>query len=770
MTERTALKVTPGRGCFSSWRFLLLWLAFVVPPSAACSRPSAGVVSLIEQIPEDAAAGPWTCLAFLGGGKEIGERARGLAHDDDVAVQTGTTSSIQLSTDVQPDKVVILGVAYGSNLGPEVVVKARFFAGDVLVSTVTFNARERYAELVTRSPPSGADRIVVHHRIEEGTALTIRSLGMVSLVEESTHDMLRRARATLRFALSQQPHNGRRCLVQRRFPFEMDRCRRHGAILTSHEALLFKLPEDWPQSHLVFWTLGPLHSPDAGLSVELGDGTSWDRVAKWTSAEITPGHWVKLEFDGAVKPRARSVRYVLSGRDDAVLIAEPVILQNPGRRATKHNLIIVDLDTVRADRMGCYGYSERPTSAALDSIMTARGFYVFRTAYSAASWTLPATAKFLTSRYREIAEPHELPRRYTTLAEFLRDAGYYCVAFTGGAVMRSPGLEQGFHEYWFSENIGKVEDTFPQSMQWLRTSNVHPFFLFLHTYEAHVPYTRDVFCRGLPNGDMGNISAGEPLFATADTWSSLPPAESLYVQAAYDGGVRYACDATAELLVLADRLALWDNTIVVVLSDHGEEFWDHFTVFANHGYSVYGEQINVPFTLYSPGVAQGSMNYVEQPVSTVDLVPTVLDLLDIESSHEFDGVSLVPSLCRSPVERRVPILAISKRTTLVRMCTFSHGMKYIETSVDSSRATERSYLRRLLSPQKELFDLGEDPDEYVNLVDRRPEMMTEMASRLRRGLRSAIEPELRAETDAHKGDLPEQLKKQLAALGYVDLE
>ena len=240
---------------------------------------------------------------------------------------------------------------------------------------------------------------------------------------------------------------------------------------------------------------------------------------------------------------------------------------------------------MRADRLGCYGYNLRPTSDRLDSVLNAKGFCAFRNAYSRASWTLPATAKFFTSRYLRIHEENNVPLEYKMMAEVLRDQGYYCISFTGGGYLRTPGFDQGFHDYYWTCALGKAEETFPQAMAWLKEEKIQPFFLFIHTFEVHTPYTRDILFGGLPPITLDEPGERRRLLMEGhrfDHAAALSPPESIYVQAAYDGGVRTACDATVELFELMDERGLWDQTIVVVLSDHGEEFWEHSSTFGHH--------------------------------------------------------------------------------------------------------------------------------------------------------------------------------------------
>jgi arylsulfatase A-like enzyme len=747
-------------------------LALALLTHSSCAKRRSCVLSLLDQIPEGSPAGEWECLAFLGGPREVAANANGLVFEQGAAVQRDSISVLSLDVQTRGSRHVTIGVTYGTNPGPGTVVEARLYGDGGRHAVESSTPTGRLTELHVRAPLEGARRLSLHHRTTRGAHLSIQSVAVLSLDRPGDDAARRRASALLKCLPFQEPGSARMSLQLRRFPFELDRCRRDGVILASGDTLAFDLHAEAAGSRLDVWVVRLLSAGRTRLSVDLHDGTGWVRAGTWGRSQMEARQWVKLQPALHVAPGTERLRFSLTGRGAAILLAEPVLLQNSGRPSGRPNLIVVDHDTMRADRLGCYGYTERPTSVALDSILERRGFYVFRRAYSAASWTLPATAKFLTSRYWDIEEEHALPRCYTTLAELLREDGYFCAAFTGGVVMRSTGLEQGFHEYWFTQQVGKVENVLPQSMEWLRTNTYSPFFLFLHTYETHVPYTRDVFCRELPCGTMGDISGGEPLFEPhLDTWFSLPPTESLYVQAAYDGGVRHACDATAGLFGLLDRLNLWENSVVVILSDHGEEFWDHFPAFAKHGHSLYGEQLNVPLLLHVPWESRRRLTHIEQPVSTVDLVPTVLDLLSVPSDHPFDGVSLLPALRGKRLERHVPILAISWRMrdrSIFRACAVLDSLKYIETMVDSAQLPEGSHLLRFLTPRRELYVLPRDPSEEADLAKDRPGDTRIMEKVLTGGLRAAIGPESREGAATVSQDMPEALKRQLAAMGYVE--
>jgi arylsulfatase A-like enzyme len=360
-------------------------------------------------------------------------------------------------------------------------------------------------------------------------------------------------------------------------------------------------------------------------------------------------------------------------------------------------------------------------------------------------------------------------RNQSLLAELLRENGYYCVAFTGGGALRLPGFEQGFHEYYWSENLGKVEETIVKGARWLESQPTEPFFLFMQTYETHWPLIRDTFCTGVPRGRLGDLSSGEPLLPPdMNHYTRLTREESLYVETAYDGSVHAACQSFVDLAIVMDELALWENSVVVVLSDHGEEFWDHFDLFAKHDHSsLYGELINVPFLIYRPGLP-GTPLSIE--VSTVDLVPTVVELLHVDAHSQWDGVSLVPLLNSHTVNRKIPILSLTTPEGPARQpraCIVRNGLKYIEPIGNPVDADRRSNENFYVENGKELYILNDDPFENSNRFEEDPVTAGVMSKHLHQGLADVIRSGGEAMQPIQRS-IPSTLEDQLKALGYME--
>jgi len=469
------------------------------------------------------------------------------------------------------------------------------------------------------------------------------------------------------------------------------------------------------------------------------------------------------------------VRLNHAGCEGAIGIAEPVLLPGKGRAPAAPNLVLVVLDTLRADRLGCYGYTERPTSERLDRTLEEWGSALFSQAHSASPWTIPSTAKFMSSRFLDFHGVRRIPESTTMLAEFLRAEGYYCAAFTGGGMVAVPGMEQGFHEYRWSSGFGKVEGSFPQAGQWLRQWDGGPFFLFVHTYETHRPYIRDTFCRDLPRGRLGDLSAGEPLFnREVNTVTPFTAEEQAYVQAAYDGGVFHACEATADLMDILDQTGKRRNTVLVILSDHGEELWDRHPLVGAHGHSLHREMLEVPLIIHGSETAGRGLAILEEPVSTVDLPPTAADLLGLSWESEADGVSVLPLITGGEIHRTIPILADLRRSPIhpeitPQACVIEDGIKYIEPLAPETAAGVGPLSGVVPPTVPGIFRLAGDPGERENLAASDIALAGRMRDLLRRAMNDALQPGAPSGEPAAESDSPltEELADQLRALGYV---
>jgi len=209
----------------------------------------------------------------------------------------------------------------------------------------------------------------------------------------------------------------------------------------------------------------------------------------------------------------------------------------------------------------------------------------------------------------------------------------------------------------------------------------------------------------------------------------------------------------------------WDNTVVIILSDHGEEFWEHRNRFASHGHSLYDELLRVPFMMYYPG--RKNKLTVQEPVSTVDLLPTIAGLLHLEWTGEADGVSVLPLVHGNPIRRGVPIMAYvaDSESRWGGICLYQNGMKYSETTrPDRTRSGNEGLAMR--KEIRELYSIETDPGETRNLINVNDQTASAMMDTLRSAQMRALSPVGNGHDDETQ-TMSITLRKQLIELGYL---
>lgn len=297
-----------------------------------------------------------------------------------------------------------------------------------------------------------------------------------------------------------------------------------------------------------------------------------------------------------------------------------------GEAVERPNVLLVVVDTLRADHVGVYGY-ERPTTPALDQL-AAEGTW-FRRAYAHSGWTLASTVSLLTgkvpSQHRVGRDPLDrrrfgrLPDAETTLAELLTDAGYRCGAIVNNTFLAPEfGLRQGFdggYDYQGASNTEhrSAEASVDLALEWIAGAGDGPWFLLLHLMEPHLDYDPPASVRGAftPAGPapVPQPFAPPPLFQRLVSGQERLTDEQLaYVVALYDEEVLAADRAIGRLTGELEARDVLDATLVVVTSDHGEEFWDHGGF--EHGHTLYSELTRVPLIVRGPGAALGEVGSV----------------------------------------------------------------------------------------------------------------------------------------------------------------
>lgn len=404
-----------------------------------------------------------------------------------------------------------------------------------------------------------------------------------------------------------------------------------------------------------------------------------------------------------------------------------------------NNLVFVSFDALQAAHVGCLGYP-RDVTPTIDSI-AASGFN-FRNAISVSSWTVPSSMTWftgvfpsehrMTNKYAvynppvsKIANLKELSPDLVTLADVLKQQGYATGGFTGNAgVSGGFGYEQGFDEYYYDKGrFGRMDQSIPRALEWLKANKDKKFFLFLHGYDVHGQST--------PPGGFDYRFVDENYdrrYTGAELEQEILREEGLekgelkmrdedvrFWRAIYDEKIQRIDAKFKNFLAEFAKLGLSDKTIFVLTSDHGTEFYEHRRF--DHGFTLYQELIHVPLVIHLPGHTAAVT--IDDRVSSIDIMPTVLDLLGIDPpkkvKRQLRGQSLVPAMQRSPVNRDIFSETNYREYTYKRSIIAPDGWKLIYT---------------LELRTRELYNLTADPGETKNLAESNPDKADELESRL----------------------------------------
>ncbi len=395
------------------------------------------------------------------------------------------------------------------------------------------------------------------------------------------------------------------------------------------------------------------------------------------------------------------------------------------------NVLVITLDTLRADHVGSYGYAAAQTPV-LDAL-AARGAR-FASATTTTPLTLSAHTSLFTGTWPTTHGVRDNTGFYvddsvTTLAEVLKGRGYRTGGFVGAFVLDARwGIAQGFDHYFdefdLSEDVGPGLDAIQRrgsevvdaATSWLGQSAAAPFFAWVHLYDPHTPYD-----------------------APAEFASQFPATRD----GAYDAEIAYADAQVGRLLSTLQAGGRLENTLVVVMADHGEQLGEHRE--QSHGFFIYDASVQIPLIMAGPGIAA---RVVPDQVRIVDVMPTVLDLLGVEVPAPVQGASLRPALNG----QRQELLAFSESW----YPRFHYGWSELQAVRDGR-------YKFILAPRRELYDLTADPKELTNLAA----SDTARADTLERALRALVAKTSTA--GAAKGPQPVDAaaEQRLRALGYV---
>ena len=423
----------------------------------------------------------------------------------------------------------------------------------------------------------------------------------------------------------------------------------------------------------------------------------------------------------------------------------------PERTAARPNVLLLDVDTLRADHLGCYGY-RRATSPRIDAL--AARSHRFEWAFAQAPYTPPSQSSLLTGLYVSHhgvrTRQDRLADEIETVAERFRANGYSTAGFVdGGFLSRDFGLAQGFAEY--DDRGGGLAEIGPKFLRWLTNSPPEPFLAFLHTYDVHTPYAphaehRALFLEGLEPASPGFEASSEQMEdARTSMWTDrprpLPERDLRFAEALYDAEIRFVDDWIGTILDRLDALGLSDRTIVVLVSDHGEEFGEHGSVLHEKPYATV---TRIPLVIRLPRAEAGATHLA--PVQGVDLGPTLIDLAGLDPLPHRDGRTLAPALRGERLPRP---FAFGENPWI-------HPGQYLVEG-------DWQLLYHPGTPRLELYRLSSDPLQRQDLSAREPERVAELSKQLAARV-AALAASARS---AGRAEIDPDTERQLRALGYL---
>jgi len=426
------------------------------------------------------------------------------------------------------------------------------------------------------------------------------------------------------------------------------------------------------------------------------------------------------------------------------------------------NVILITLDTVRADRMGFLG-SKRGLTPNLDTM--ARQSVVFTRAYSQVPLTAPSHATILTGTYPQFNQVSDfqvpLAQELPYAPEILRTHGYHTAAFVGAIILDpnarfAPGFDRGFDTYdagfrtWHSgeDRYHTTErrggEVVAHALAWLNQHPRGPFFMWVHLYDPHHPY------------------------------DPPEPYKSKYASAPYDGEIAYTDSVVGKFLSQLRARGLYDNSVIAVMADHGEALGDHGE--DTHGIFLYDETIHVPLVIKLPGAASSGKNpagkasakkaaagkRIENPVELVDVLPTILQAVKIPVPPEVQGESLLGMLTMkpkpAPAESAPAIAATSPDQPAYAETDYPHRA-YGWSPLRALRTGKYLYIK---APRQELYDRLADPKSEHDLSSASTAVTSTLAGQL-----DAFREKTSSSREAPKAVVDPEAQTKLAALGYM---
>lgn len=458
------------------------------------------------------------------------------------------------------------------------------------------------------------------------------------------------------------------------------------------------------------------------------------------------------------------MRYFIHVHQERAKQKDSVFVEGSDNRP---NIMIILIDALRPDHLSSYGYHKK-NSPNIGQI--AQEGILYRSVYAQSSWTRPSVASIFTSMYPtshgiiqlngDPVHNYILPNEALTISEILNEKGYHTVGFvTNPHITKKFGFDQGFDEftYFFPQSfyglqifkiiaqifkIAPVKKFYHQASElnkhiysWLKSDKNCPFFMYIHYTDPHMPYFKHPIQFGLSQNN----------FRTKWTTQNLLDL--------YDGEISYVDYHIGKLIELLKKEKLYDNTMIMITSDHGEEFYDHKGY--DHGQTLYEEVIKIPLIIkYPNNLDKGKVK--DDPVLSIDICPTIMDFLNIPIPDIMKGVSLYKNQQSSE----------TKRVVFAELGEYEKGMRSLQVGrwklILTQNFPKDSWKRDY--PLLQLYEITSDVNETYDLASVKKDVSNDLYNRMK----LFIENIQIGSFSSQSSPMDKKLKERLRSLGYID--
>ncbi|MCD6193208.1 MAG: sulfatase [Candidatus Aminicenantes bacterium] len=434
-----------------------------------------------------------------------------------------------------------------------------------------------------------------------------------------------------------------------------------------------------------------------------------------------------------------------------VLTRKPSLAKRPSLKDSP-NIILIVIDTLRVDHVSYYGY-QRKTTPHIDNL--AETSILFENCFSVAPWTTPSIGSILTSQYPTVLgiewDPVKINKKFLTLAEILRENSYLTAGIISHLFISSKlNFDQGFslydeenargHDYISSPSITE------KAIDFLRKNRSRKFFLFLHYFDPHYDYILHDKYNYYPDY-KGKLYSGQQIKDLLKLAPSMSPEDIKYVISLYDSEISFTDEYIGKLLNEIKRLGLYDNSLIILTGDHGEEFLERGDNHIGHTKTLYKELIHVPLIIKLP--YQTTPRRITRNVSLIDLMPTVLDIvgLGIPKKYKHFGKAIKFKKNSEIDYQRDTVFFETKR------------MAKLNGVVKDKWKCIIDFRKKRVS----LFDLQSDPWERENVSQKFPQVVKELVRELEKWQHLMPSKKLKGQ----KVNFTERQKQILRSLGYI---